>query len=61
MDSITRDNLEEKLKTFVTRRNKIREQLNEAIVLVQKLEGAIEAIELLLKELDKVDIEANKE
>jgi hypothetical protein len=48
---LTIEQLEEKLKLFTDRYKKLSEQINEHIILSKKLEGAIEAINLLIKEI----------
>ena len=54
---INKQYLEEKLKLFTIRYTKLNEEINEHLALSRKLDGAIEAIQILLKELDEVKTE----
>jgi hypothetical protein len=56
---INKEYLGEKLKQLADQRNKIVEQMNEGVVIVNRIDGAIDTIKLLLKDIDKV--EDNKE
>lgn len=58
---INKEHLEKKLNHITQQYGKLVSQVNDSIVLTQKLEGAIETIKSLLQDLDKVDIEDNKE
>jgi hypothetical protein len=48
---INKELLEGKLKLFTTKYNELNKVIEDNITLSKKLEGAIEAIQLLLKEL----------
>lgn len=54
---INKQHLEEKLNTFVTQYNQTTQELNKYSVLQRKLEGAIETIQILLKEQETPEIE----
>lgn len=47
---ITQEQLEDKLKLFISKHAELLKVINDNIVLSNKIEGAIEAIQLLLKE-----------
>jgi hypothetical protein len=49
---ITKVQLEDKLKLFTDKYKELNKVINDNITLSKKLEGAIETIQLLLKELD---------
>ena len=50
---INKKHLEEKLNLFITQHKQATEELNKYSILVRKLEGAIEATQILLKESEK--------
>ncbi len=50
---MNREELENKLKEYTDKYKKVLQALQEYEILAQKLQGAIEAIDGLLKELDK--------
>jgi hypothetical protein len=47
---VTKEQLEDKLKLFITKHTELLKVINDNIVLSNKIEGAIEAIQLILKE-----------
>jgi len=55
---ITKEFLEEKMKTFIEQHKQLSMQINDQTILRNKLEGAIETFSILLKELEtkKVDV-----
>lgn len=55
---INKEYLENKLKLFISKRDELNKVIEDNITLSKKLEGAIEALQLLLKEL-QINIEQN--
>jgi len=49
---ITKEKLEEKRALFIEEHKRVSNELNEKIIMAHKLEGAIEAVNILLKELE---------
>jgi hypothetical protein len=49
---IDKEYLENKLKLFTTKQSELNKVINDNLTLSAKLEGAIEAIQLLLKEVN---------
>jgi hypothetical protein len=49
---INKEYLESKLKLFTTKQEELTKVINDNITLSKKLDGAIETIQLLLKELN---------
>jgi hypothetical protein len=57
---VDKDNLEGKLKLFITKHDELIKVINDNITLSKKVEGAIETIQLLLGELqDQTNTEQN--
>jgi hypothetical protein len=56
---INKEYLGEKLKQLNAQRNKVVEQMNEGLVIINRIDGAIDTIKLLLNDI--VKIEDNKE
>ena len=52
---IDKEHLEDKLKLFTDKYNELNKVIDNNITLSKKLEGAIETIQLLLKELQSTD------
>jgi len=57
---ISKEYLANKLESLVDKYNKLNEEINQRTILIRKVEGAIETIQLLLKELE-TEVNTNKE
>jgi hypothetical protein len=52
---INKEHLEQRLKQFILQKSKVVEKINELITTVSRIEGAIDTLNLLLKDIDKVE------
>jgi hypothetical protein len=55
---ITKEYLEDKLKLFISKQNELNKIIDDNITLSKKLEGAIEVVQVLLKDI-QINTEEN--
>jgi hypothetical protein len=57
---INKEYLQDKLEALLSKHTNLNEEVNQRLALIRKVEGAIETIQLLLKELE-AEVNTNKE
>jgi hypothetical protein len=58
---LTREQIADKIKLFTDKHKSVNDNINELYALSKKLEGALEMLQLLLKDMEKIEESINKE